>query len=475
LWAELAKQHDGHDRWYLEALGIGADGDWDACLATWLKTVGSTWKTPAGRDIVWRSRSSSSAEYLAQILEDPETTSADAPRYLRAFDFLRGPEKDRALVKLAFSESHPEGSPIHELVAAESLARLEPRAVLENRSHHMALSHLVESTSDPSLFLTLIEKLDLCGYASRLLAVAQANSENDLGVRAMRALLGQHEEPCILAALHGADPRQLESTIRALGNSADRRSVPILVGLADDEKYSLDVRRQAVRAAGNTRWGASALLDRLRAGKLNAGLRGAASAALHGSAAPDIRAAADKLFPLPPAFDARPLPSIHTLSRRRGNATQGRIVFATVGTCSKCHVVNGEGKDVGPNLSEIGAKLSRAALYESILFPSAGISHNFATYTAVLEGGNVVTGILVNRTRDSIAIKGSDAITRTYKASDVEELKEQPVSLMPADLQKLMTAEDLVNVVEYLTSLRPKSNLGRTARVNPSPRASLAP
>jgi putative heme-binding domain-containing protein len=137
--------------------------------------------------------------------------------------------------------------------------------------------------------------------------------------------------------------------------------------------------------------------------------------------------------------------------------------------------VNGEGKDVGPNLSEIGAKLSRPALYESILFPSAGISHNFAAYTAVLEGGNVVTGILVNRTPESISIKGSDAITRTYKASEVEELKEQPVSLMPADLQKLMNAEDLVNVVEYLTTLRPKANLGGTARVIPGPRASLAP
>jgi putative heme-binding domain-containing protein len=145
---------------------------------------------------------------------------------------------------------------------------------------------------------------------------------------------------------------------------------------------------------------------------------------------------------------------------------KGEIVFATVGTCAKCHVVNGQGKDVGPNLSEIGAKLSRPAIYESILFPSAAISHNFAAYTVVLTNGNVATGILISRTPDSIAIKGSDAVTRTYRASEVEEIKEQTVSLMPADLQKAMTADDLVNLVEYLTTLKPHAQKAVSARVN---------
>src|SRR5439155_26814922 len=58
LWAELARQHDGKDRWYLEALGIGADRQWDACFDAWLKAVGGKWNTPAGRDVVWRSRAS---------------------------------------------------------------------------------------------------------------------------------------------------------------------------------------------------------------------------------------------------------------------------------------------------------------------------------------------------------------------------------------------------------------------------------
>lgn len=66
----------------------------------------------------------------------------------------------------------------------------------------------------------------------------------------------------------------------------------------------------------------------------------------------------------------------------------------------------------------------------------------------------MISGLLVNRTAESIAIKGADAITHTYPASEVEEIKQQPISLMPADLQKAMTADDLVNVVEYLTTLK---------------------
>ena len=97
LWAELASHHDGKDRWYLEALGIGAMDNWDACFAAWLDKVGDDWNTPSGRDIIWRSRAKKTPEMLARILKDPATTEDAQPRYFRAFDFLSGPEKDEAL------------------------------------------------------------------------------------------------------------------------------------------------------------------------------------------------------------------------------------------------------------------------------------------------------------------------------------------------------------------------------------------
>ena len=100
IWAELAAQHGGKDRWYLEALGIGAEGKWDACLDAYLKKVGDKWNTPAGRDIVWRSRGKKTPDLLVEILKDESTSEEDQPRYIRALDFLAGPEKEAALKKL---------------------------------------------------------------------------------------------------------------------------------------------------------------------------------------------------------------------------------------------------------------------------------------------------------------------------------------------------------------------------------------
>ena len=100
LWAELALQHDGRDRWYLEALGIGADGQWDTRLTAWQNAVGAAWDTPAGRDILWRSRSRQTPGMLVKLVSNPATPPAEQQRYLRAFDFLTGPEKDAALLQL---------------------------------------------------------------------------------------------------------------------------------------------------------------------------------------------------------------------------------------------------------------------------------------------------------------------------------------------------------------------------------------
>jgi hypothetical protein len=100
LWATLAAQHDGTDRWYLEALGIGADKQWDAFLDAWLAQAGDKWNTPAGRDIVWRSRAKKTAGLLVKIISDKNLAASDRDHYFRSFDFLSGPEKDAALVEL---------------------------------------------------------------------------------------------------------------------------------------------------------------------------------------------------------------------------------------------------------------------------------------------------------------------------------------------------------------------------------------
>ena len=100
LWATLAQQHDGKDRWYLEALGIGADQQWDTYLDAWMNEAGSNWNTAAGRDIVWRSRSKKAPALLVKMINEKGIDAKQRDRYIRALDFISGPEKDAALLEL---------------------------------------------------------------------------------------------------------------------------------------------------------------------------------------------------------------------------------------------------------------------------------------------------------------------------------------------------------------------------------------
>jgi hypothetical protein len=64
LWAQLALKYDAGDRWFLEALGIGADDRWDEFLAAWMARVGNDWKRPNGVDLIWRSRADQTPELM---------------------------------------------------------------------------------------------------------------------------------------------------------------------------------------------------------------------------------------------------------------------------------------------------------------------------------------------------------------------------------------------------------------------------
>ena len=89
----------------------------------------------------------------------------------------------------------------------------------------------------------------------------------------------------------------------------------------------------------------------------------------------------------------------------------------------------------------VGAKLSREALYESVLAPSAAISHSYETHTAIVDDGRSVTGLLVSQSPREVVIRPADGVDVTIPAANLEQLVKQPVSLMPADLATLLSAD----------------------------------
>jgi len=451
LWAQLAQQHDGRDRWYLEALGIGAAGQWDRCLAAWLAAVGDKWRTAAGRDILWRSRATSTPTYLVRILQDSQTPSAELTRYLRAFDFLDGESKDAALLQLAVV-TLPDADR-QNLVSREVLQRVKNLDTSQPR-YRKTLDRVLAAQRGTTEFIKLVDKFNDTLHYGDVLQIAQQHPEGQLGVEAIRMLLAKDQQPLIRQGLVNSKPAVAEATARVLGQAADPRASRLLRPLLDDASRSDDLRRAAVRGAAVAPDVARMLLERASTGRLDPKLKDAVAAALHASNIKAVQQSARKLFPLPPSKNNQPLPPIRQLVKKRGDVAKGRLVFQTVGTCAKCHVVNKQGKQVGPDLSGIGSKLSRQAFFESVIFPSAGISHNYENHVLLLANGTTVNGIIVSREKGKVSLKGADAIVRTFNTSDIDEMVKQSVSLMPGDLHKLLSVDDLVNVVEYMTTLR---------------------
>ena len=482
LWTQLALQHDGKDRWYLEALGIAARKAEVTSFAVWLNAVGDKWNTPAGRDIIWRSRSPQALPLLAKIILDPRTDSASRSRirknsgrpgsagriltnsatgnqerlrYFRAFDFHRpqdaaGQEVKRQALLAVATGDHKDQAEITSL-AVKHMGNVD---LSKSPKLKAAVNKAVEAAKGTAAYVRLVSQMGLADRFPDLLAIAQKNPDEQLGVEAIRALLAHRQFALIRSGFQNKDEKLATATATALGNSGEGRIGGLLRPVIHDRKAPVAVRREAVIAFAKTRNGAKELLSLAQQKKLDSSLTPAVASALHTVTWRDIKEPALKLFPLPPSKNNKPLPPIAELEKRRGNVANGRVVFNTVGTCAKCHRVNGFGKEVGPDLSEIGKKLSRTAMWQSILFPSAAISHNYESYIIALESGNTVNGVITSRTKDAITLKGSDAIERTFKTSEIELIRRQDISLMPADIQKLMTEQELVDVVEYMLTLK---------------------
>jgi putative heme-binding domain-containing protein len=318
------------------------------------------------------------------------------------------------------------------------------------------LRHLSRMEGQDKYF-ELVDKLNLAAdVAPALLQQAIANPESNAGANCASQLLKADALKPIEETLAGKDD-SAAALLTALGLSGQAKALPLIEPVLADDERSVAVRSAAVRAIGKVPGGEKKLLAIVEQGKLASDLKFAAANVLLNSSDAAVKEAAGKHLSLPATADAKPLPTIPELVKMAGNASSGAALFANEKTqCSKCHTVNGQGKDVGPNLSEIGSKLSKEALYLSILDPSAGVSFNFETSEVLTSEGQVLRGIVVSDTAEALTLKTADAITRVIPKAEVDEVTKLKVSLMPQDLQRQLTAQDLVDIVEYLTILKKK-------------------
>lgn len=353
-----------------------------------------------------------------------------------------------------FSEPPDPAQAAKDAAIVETLLRLKGLDVNSSPKWKQAALRHLETVKGTSRYVDLVEKLKLRGVEDELFRLAMSDIVSTTSTKAASLLIKAGEGSRFEKAALNADEQIAQRAIIALGSVGDTTMVEILKPLVVDMARSAAVRIAAAGAIGRNRAGQQYLLELAQTGKLPQELRFTAANLLLASADESIRREASQHLSLPASLNSQPLPPVAEMLKMRGDSARGRQIFQTTGTCAKCHKVQSEGKEVGPDLTEIGGKLSPDALFVSILDPNAGISHNYESYSVVTTSGNVLTGLLINRTDQSVTIRTPEAIDKEIPTEEIDELQKNKTSLMPADLQKLMSVQDLVDVVDYLTTLK---------------------
>lgn len=450
LWASIAQQYDGKDRWYLEALGIGADGQWDSFFKAWLAKAGANpIATQAGKDIVWRSRGKESVQLLASLAGDPAADLKSRLRYFRAFDFnSAGTEKSTALLKLT-NGSGKDQDKVNELV----MRHLDPAFVKQTPEAMAALKKMLDATYGTQSYLELVAKYELTSENQRLLSMALEQSASRAGSMAASQLIKQGGAALVWNVVKGSDKTKSASALTSLKSVGSKDALEILKTVATEESYPEDLRTIAAKSLGGTMSGEDQVLVLLKDGKLNGEAKTAAVKGLNGAWRKSVKLEAAKYLD-GPAVAVKKHPEVKELVGMKGDLTKGKQVFTSY--CSVCHQVNGEGMDFGPKLSEIGSKLPKEAQYAAIFDPSAGIGFGYEGFEVTLKDGTAVSGIVSSKTETDLILKFPGGSTQEYKMSQVKSIKQLKDSMMPSGLQDAMSTEELVSLVEYLSSLKKK-------------------
>jgi putative heme-binding domain-containing protein len=358
-------------------------------------------------------------------------------------------------IGLAICAAAQAAEPDKAAIAVEALSRLKGLDLEANPSVKAAVMRVIHSTRGTPQFVELVRDFKIKDQDAALLDFAMAHPSDSTAAEAMRLILANQNIAILEKALRGAESAK---AVEPLGNTGEKQILPLLEPLITDTTRDTAARHRAVHALAQVQDGAAYLLRLAQQDKLPEDLKLTASSELNAVRWTNINAEAARILPLPQSQNSEPLPPVSELARRKGDALHGELVFfsAKVG-CGNCHQIGGKGLDFGPKLSEIGTKLGKDALYVAILDPNAGISFGYETWQLELKNGDEAFGLLASETVDEIAVKAQTGIVSKYKKSEIAKREQQKISIMPAELQQAMSTQDLVDLIEYLSSLKKAS------------------
>lgn len=139
-----------------------------------------------------------------------------------------------------------------------------------------------------------------------------------------------------------------------------------------------------------------------------------------------------------------------------GSAVRGKQLFEQAKdiNCRSCHRIDSVGQAIGPDLALLATKQSPAEILESILDPSAKIDPKFRAQSVLTIDGDVLAGIVTQKTTETISLVDSAGKLHVIATEDIEQMQSSAKSNMPDNLLSGMTAQQAADLLAYLSIKR---------------------
>lgn len=253
----------------------------------------------------------------------------------------------------------------------------------------------------------------------------------------------------LAALLNPRQPPELQSAaVRALAAQDQPRTVELL--LAGWDSYGPSLRREVVEALLARPARIVKLLDAIEAKRVSpAQLEAARRDQLRNHRNAEIRQRAVALFANVGSSDRRKVvEDFRGVIEMHGDAARGKPLFQK--HCAVCHKLDGEGHEVGPDLRAVLGNKTREALLTDVLDPNREVDPRYVNYQVTTTSGRVLTGLLAAETPASVTLRRAENAEDTVLRSQIESLQATGQSLMPDELEKQVSKQDLADVIEFL-------------------------
>jgi putative membrane-bound dehydrogenase-like protein len=140
----------------------------------------------------------------------------------------------------------------------------------------------------------------------------------------------------------------------------------------------------------------------------------------------------------------------------KSDFVRGKAVFRK--TCATCHRLENEGIEVGPDLLSALRNKTPETLLIDILDPSREVDPRYVNYIVDTKAGRRFTGMIAVETPSSITLRRAEKAEDTILRAQIDTVQATNKSLMPDEMEKLLTMQDVADVIAYLQSVAaPKS------------------